>query len=69
MEPRIHPTPVRSGANCKIIDTFWRLEDAGVTAELDPPDPNPLADMDPLRRFGPPYQTFLLSILCIMFGN
>ena len=47
---------------------------AGVTADLDPsriwtPGPNPLADMDPLRRFGPPYQTFLLSILCIIFGN
>ena len=23
----------------------------------------------PLRRFEPPYQTFLLSILCIIFGN
>ena len=22
-----------------------------------------------LRRFGPPYQTFLLSIVCILFGN
>ena len=30
---------------------------------------NPPADMDPLRRFGPPYQTFLLSIVCILFGN
>ena len=26
-----------SGANCKIIDIFWRLEDAGVPADLDPP--------------------------------
>ena len=47
---------------------------AGVTADLDAsriwtPGPNPLADMDPLRRFGPPYQTFLLSILCIIFGT
>ena len=59
-----------SGANCKIIDIFWRLEDAGVPADLDPPrfgppGPNQLADKDPpvqirwriwtpLRGFGPP---------------
>ena len=41
-----------SGAICKIIDIFWRLEDAGVLEDLDPPrfgppDPKPLADMDP----------------------
>ena len=31
IEPRLHPTPRFdvSGANCKIIDIFWRLEDAG----------------------------------------
>ena len=41
-----------STANCKIIDIFWRIEDAGVPADLDPPrfgppGPNPLVDMDP----------------------
>ena len=31
LESRLHPTPKfdLSGANCKIIDIFWRLEDAG----------------------------------------
>ena len=29
------------GANCKIIDIFWRLEDAGVPADLDPLDLDP----------------------------
>ena len=38
--------------NIAIVDIFWRLEDAGVPADLDPsrfrpPGPNPLADMDP----------------------
>ena len=47
---------------------------AGVTANLDPPriwtpGPNPLADMDPPSQIWTPYQTFLLSILCIIFGN
>ena len=46
-----------SGAVCKIIDIFWRLEDAGVTADLDPPS-----------QIWTPYQTFLLSIVCIIFG-
>ena len=31
-----------SGANCKVIDIFWRLEDAGGPVDLDP------------TRFGPP---------------
>ena len=26
-----------NGANCKIIYIFWHLEDADVTADLDPP--------------------------------
>ena len=30
-----------SGANCKIIDIFWRLEDAGVPADLDSLDLDP----------------------------
>ena len=29
----------------------------------------PLADINPLRRFGSPYQTFLLIIICIIIGN
>ena len=36
-----------SGAICKIIDIFWRLEGAGVTADLDPP----FADLDPPQNF------------------
>ena len=48
-----------SGAICKIIDMFWRLEDAGVPADLDPPrfgppGPNPVADMDPPPRIWTP---------------
>ena len=40
-----------SGANCKIIDIFWRLEDAGVLADLDPPRFGPpSADLDPLTK-------------------
>ena len=32
--------------------------------------PNPLADMDPpFADLDPSYQTFLLSIVCIIFGN
>ena len=27
--------------------------DAGVTADFEPPGPNPLADMDPPSQFGP----------------
>ena len=53
-----HPTSATEhrdlvcGAIRKIIDIFWRLEGAGVAADLDPPrlwtpSPNPLADMDP----------------------
>ena len=48
---------------------------AGVTADLDPPRmwtprPYPLADMDPPSQIWTPlYQTFLLSIVCIVFGN
>ena len=37
-----------SGANCKFIDIFWRLEDAGVTAVWTPPS-----------QIWTPYQTFL----------
>ena len=33
------------------------------------PGPNPLADMDPPSQIWTPYQTFLSSILCIIFGN
>ena len=43
---------------------------SGVTADLDPPwiwTANGYGP--PLRRFGPPCQTFLLSILCIIFGS
>ena len=38
---------------------------------LDRGGPNPLADMDPpFADLDPrPYQTFLLSIVCIIFGN
>ena len=43
-----------SGANCKIIDIFWRLEDAGVPADKDPPGPNTLADLDPPPRIWTP---------------
>ena len=42
---------------------------AGITADLDPPGQNPLADMDPPSQIWTPYQTFLLSITCIIFGN
>ena len=41
----------------------------GVTADLDPTVQISWRIWTPLRRFGPPYQTFLLSILCIIFGN
>ena len=58
-----------SGAICKIIDIFWRLEDTGVTADLEPPRPNPPVDMDPPSQIWTPYQTYLLSILYIIFGN
>ena len=37
--------------------------------DLDPPGPNLLADMDPSSQIWTPFQTFLLSILCIIFGN
>ena len=38
---------------CKIIDIFWRLEEAGCPSgfrppKFGPPGPNPRADMDPL---------------------
>ena len=41
---------------------------AGVTVDLDPPGPNPLADLDPPRSisasgFGPHHKTFLFSNL------
>ena len=43
---------------------------AGVTANLAPPlGPNSLADMDSPAQIWTPYQTFLLSIVCIIFGN
>ena len=38
-------------------------------ADFRPPSPNPLTDMDPPSQIWTPYQTFLLSILCIIFGN
>ena len=45
---------VSSGVTCVLRSRYQgRVKAAGVTADLDPP----------LRRFGPPYQTFLLSIL------
>ena len=47
-----------SGAICKIIDILWRLEDAGVTADLDPPGPNALADMDPPSQIWTPLPNF-----------
>ena len=34
-----------------------------------PPGPNSLADMDSPAQIWTPYQTFLLSIVCIIFGN
>ena len=34
-----------------------------------PPGPNLQADMDPSSQIWTPFQTFLLSILCIIFGN
>ena len=36
---------------------------------LDPPGPYPVADVDPPSQTWIPYQTFLLSIVCIVFGN
>ena len=36
---------------------------------LDPPGPYPVADVDPPSQTWTPYQTFLLSIVCIVFGN
>ena len=33
------------------------------------PGPNPLADMNPSSQIWTPHQTFLLSIVCIKFGN
>ena len=38
-------------------------------ADFRPPGPNPLADMDPPSQIWTPYQTFLLSIVCIIFDN
>ena len=34
-----------------------------------PPRPYPLADVDPPSQIWAPYQTFLSSIVCIIFGN
>ena len=48
---------------------------SGVTADLDPPaDLNPRSKSaggygPPFADLDPPYQTFLLSILCIIFGK
>ena len=44
---------------------------SGVTFWTGGGGPNPLADMDPpFADLDPrPYQTFLLSIVCIIFGN
>ena len=47
----------------------------GVTADLDlpriwiPRSKSAGGCGPPIRRFGPPYQTFLLSIFSIIFGN
>ena len=60
-----------SGANCKIIDIFWRLEDVPADldpprfgppgpnqlADKDPPGPNTLADLDPPSRIWTPNKT------------
>ena len=40
--------------------TFWRIWGPNPLADMDPP----FADLDPR-----PYQTFLFSIVCIIFGN
>ena len=37
--------------------------------DTDSPGPNPQADMDPPSQICTPFQTFLLSILCIISGN
>ena len=48
---------------------IWTPCGFGPPADLDPPGPNPLADMDPPpSQIWTPYQNFLLSILCIIFG-
>ena len=36
LELQLCPTSM-CGANCKIIDICWRLEDAGITTDLNPP--------------------------------
>ena len=51
LEPRLYPISM-CGANCKIIDICWRIEDAGVRG------PNPLADMDPPSQIWTPLPNF-----------
>ena len=54
------------GANCKIIDIFWRLEDAGVLADLDPRSKSdggygpPSADLEPPTE---PSENIILNVL------
>ena len=64
------------GAKCKIIDTCRPLVDAGVPADLDPPVPNPLADMDPpppgpnsLADLDPPPRIWTLQQLTKLSEN
>ena len=51
-----------------VFKPWFQPWNAGVTADLDSPPPSKSAQRiwTPLRRFGPSYQTFLLSILCII---
>ena len=43
-----------------VSNLLWFSLYAGVTADLDPPGPNPLADMDPLSRIWTPLKTSVL---------
>ena len=50
-----------------VFKPWFQPWNAGVTADLDsPPSKSAQRIWTPLRRFEPSYQTFLLSILCII---
>ena len=42
------------GSRLTELKIYHIIAIAGVTADLDPPGPNPLADMDPLSRIWTP---------------
>ena len=53
-----------------VFKPWFQPWNAGVTADLDsPPSKSAQRIWTPLRRFGPSYQTFLLSILCIILAT